>query len=176
MDYIAKDTALIATADAIREKTGTADPITWLEELGFSEAIAGIEAGGGSQHKFAYEIVTFSEDALTYTMTHPLGELPNICLFISNDVKQTFTSLAFCKTYLGGYGFHTYMDYSNSTSRKTGTVEAYTSNKDLSSSNLQTTEPDVGSVTETSLTFGASENYYFRSGATVLFVAGVIAE
>ena len=48
MDYVTKDTALTATADAIREKTGTADPITWLEELGFSEAIAGIESGGGS--------------------------------------------------------------------------------------------------------------------------------
>lgn len=46
MDYVTKDTALTATADAIREKTGTSDPITWLEELGFSEAIAGIEAGG----------------------------------------------------------------------------------------------------------------------------------
>lgn len=48
IDSAQLETAIKATADAIREKTGTADPIAWLEELGFSEAIAAIEAGGGS--------------------------------------------------------------------------------------------------------------------------------
>ena len=45
MDYIAKDTALTATADAIRSKTGTSDPITWDETAGFSGAVNAIPEG-----------------------------------------------------------------------------------------------------------------------------------
>lgn len=51
---IAEKAALTAMADAIREKTGTTDPITWLEELGFSEAINAIEAGGGVFKSFTF--------------------------------------------------------------------------------------------------------------------------
>lgn len=60
MDYVTKDTALTATADAIREKAGTADPITWLEELGFSEAIAGIESGADLDELFGAKVATGS--------------------------------------------------------------------------------------------------------------------
>ena len=45
MDYIAKDTALTATADAIRSKAGTTDPITWDETAGFSSAVSAIPEG-----------------------------------------------------------------------------------------------------------------------------------
>lgn len=48
MDYIVNDTALTATADAIREKTESTDKITWSGEKGFADAISEISGGGGS--------------------------------------------------------------------------------------------------------------------------------
>lgn len=45
MDYIVNDTALTATADAIREKTESTDKITWSGEKGFADAISEISGG-----------------------------------------------------------------------------------------------------------------------------------
>ena len=78
MDYVTKDTALTATADAIRSKVGTSDPITWLEELGFSEAIAAIEASGA---KVAYGKYTPAEAVNRVTFTHGLSVLPKLFIF-----------------------------------------------------------------------------------------------
>lgn len=37
------ETSLTATADALREKLGISDPITWIEDKGFADAVAAIE-------------------------------------------------------------------------------------------------------------------------------------
>ena len=42
---IAEKAALIATADAIREKAGTTDLIAWDETAGFSDVVSAIESG-----------------------------------------------------------------------------------------------------------------------------------
>lgn len=47
IDSAKLDSALTATADAIREKSGESGAIVWDGESGFAEAIGGIETGGG---------------------------------------------------------------------------------------------------------------------------------
>lgn len=54
IDSAKLDTALTATANAIREKNGSADPIAWDNNTGFANAVENIEAGGGGS-----EIETF---------------------------------------------------------------------------------------------------------------------
>lgn len=46
-EYAVKSTGLIATAEAIRAKTGGTGKIAWSDEKGFAEAVAGISGGGG---------------------------------------------------------------------------------------------------------------------------------
>lgn len=45
IDKTKLEAAMTASANAIREKAGTSDLITWSEETGFSEAVATIETG-----------------------------------------------------------------------------------------------------------------------------------
>lgn len=87
VDSTALDTALTATADAIREKTGTADPITWLEELGFSEAIAGISAGGGV--KIATGTYTVASNQNDVIIEHDFGEIPDVVLTWADQKSST---------------------------------------------------------------------------------------
>jgi hypothetical protein len=47
MNYLVTDEQLTATADAIREKTGGTDLITWDDSKGFADVVSGISAGGG---------------------------------------------------------------------------------------------------------------------------------
>lgn len=67
---------MTATANAIRKKTGSADPIEWDESNGFKGAVEGIEAGGGGNGEFSYicdsyeihtKIVTVGENTVTNT-------------------------------------------------------------------------------------------------------------
>lgn len=45
-EYIGKNSAFTATADAIREKGKSTDPVTWDEETGFASPILAIKGGG----------------------------------------------------------------------------------------------------------------------------------
>lgn len=67
---------MTATANAIREKTGSTDPIKWEPDTGFKTAVEGIEAGGGGNGEFSYicdsyeihtKIVTVGENTVTNT-------------------------------------------------------------------------------------------------------------
>lgn len=49
-DYLVSDTELTATADAIRQKGGTSNPIPWQAGAGFKAAIDAIVGGGGTLH------------------------------------------------------------------------------------------------------------------------------
>lgn len=60
VDSAKLDGAITATANAIREKTGSEDKIPWDETTGFAATIAAIEAGGGSSADIRY--VTFMND------------------------------------------------------------------------------------------------------------------
>lgn len=47
IDKARLETAMTASANAIREKTGSTEPIAWHPDKGFAEAITSIETGGG---------------------------------------------------------------------------------------------------------------------------------
>lgn len=53
-EYAVKSAGLIATAEAIRAKTGSADKIPWSNEKGFAEAVEGISTGGGGSELWSY--------------------------------------------------------------------------------------------------------------------------
>lgn len=52
IDSAVLDAGMTATANAIRAKTGGADPIVWDASNGFKTAVEGIEAGGGLEIKW----------------------------------------------------------------------------------------------------------------------------
>lgn len=52
IDSALLDAGMQATADAIREKTGSTDPIVWDSANGFKTAVEGIQAGGGDDGSF----------------------------------------------------------------------------------------------------------------------------
>lgn len=67
IDKTQLESAITASANAIREKTGSTDLIEWLADKGFADAIAAIEAGGGGAAPdvldiFTYGSYTVSED------------------------------------------------------------------------------------------------------------------
>ena len=68
VDSAALEAALKASADAIREKTGDAASIPWDAAKGFADAIAAIEAGGGSGGAIVGE-VTPSEGQITIDLS-----------------------------------------------------------------------------------------------------------
>lgn len=82
IDSAALDAGMVATANAIREKTGQAGAIPWENDKGFSAAVAGIQVGGGSGGgetagggmgavKFVDEDITIAEStstAVSYTI------------------------------------------------------------------------------------------------------------
>lgn len=67
VDSAALDAGMLSVADAIRAKTGGADPLAWPD--GFAAAISGIETGGGgvSLDNVAVLIADYS-DSTTYTV------------------------------------------------------------------------------------------------------------
>ena len=105
MDYIVNDTALTATADAIREKTGTTDPITWLEELGFSEAIAAIETGGGDYGKFSITVgtVTFAESTKTFDTQVACDSNDNFVFGLFRSETEAFNAKGCCHGFAAVY-------------------------------------------------------------------------
>lgn len=72
VDSTALETAITATANAIREKTGNTELLEWVAGKGFADVIAAIESGGGGEilgHKFACGSFTLTEDTTTtYTI------------------------------------------------------------------------------------------------------------
>jgi hypothetical protein len=79
-----EEASLVATADAIREKIGEANPIEWVANKGFADAVAGIQAGGG---KFKYGTHLVSGQS-SQTIMHNLGETPNLFLWWMSDCAE----------------------------------------------------------------------------------------
>ena len=88
------DACNTAEADAIRAKTGGADPIPYdfANNKGFADAIAAIPSGGGSLPSIISKIdggsFTLSSNTLTgsYTVQHNLGITPTNVMVWSDDV------------------------------------------------------------------------------------------
>ena len=78
MAYRVEESSLTAVADAIREKRGTSEGLTFPE--GFVQAVAGIQAGGGG---IATGLVSPTEDIDRTTgilITHNLGKIPRVAI------------------------------------------------------------------------------------------------
>ena len=90
VDSAALDTQLTSIADAIRAKTGGSDSLAFPD--GFSQAIAAIEAGGGSGGaKIATGTVIPANDN-SITIEHGLGEVPNVFFWCTTDFVNHTTN------------------------------------------------------------------------------------
>lgn len=83
IDSAALDANLTSIADAIRAKAGTSDKLAF--PAGFAEAIAAIEAGGGSAGvSFGkFKIATYPGTG-NYEIAHGLGEIPYYFAFMAS--------------------------------------------------------------------------------------------
>lgn len=109
VDSVQLETAITATANAIREKTESTDLIEWLASKGFADAIAGIEAGGGV--KMVTGSFTLAEDVTgTYYVEHDISSLA-LDGEAENDTYNkcfAFVSLDNPTELKGAYGFATF--------------------------------------------------------------------
>lgn len=89
VDSTQLETAITATANAIREKTGDTALIEWVANKGFAEAIAAIEAGG--ELKMVTGSFTPSETINNIKLTHELGGVPKIAAaFMKSDSMSIY--------------------------------------------------------------------------------------
>ena len=89
VDSAQLETAITATANAIREKTGDAALLQWLEDKGFADAIAAIEAGGGSGGDggvFATGSITPASSTTYVEIAHELGKIPKFAIIIDTNI------------------------------------------------------------------------------------------
>lgn len=85
MAYRVDEASLTAVADAIREKSGTSEGLTFPE--GFVNAVAGIQAGGGgAKFEFGTKVVTGNGGI---SIGHNLGETPNLFLWWITDCADS---------------------------------------------------------------------------------------
>lgn len=140
-----------------------------------SVIIGSLEAGSGA--KIVYEVVTFAEKTYNYTMTHNLGVVPTFAFAINDySTKAAYLTMMVFQFVVEGTKFEYNSYYSHlSSSTIKGTPNSSNSKKgDISGGYLLGTGPDIGPADETTVAFGASENYFFGAGDKVLFVTGVM--
>ena len=85
IDSTKLDQALTATADAIRSKTGSSDPIAWNSETGFKITIESMEVGGGGVSE--WETVMSSTD-ITFTDGGEYMDFVNVYPLVSGNAYK----------------------------------------------------------------------------------------
>lgn len=108
------ETSLTATADALRAKLGTSDPITWEVDQGFKEAVESIptDAGGGSSGPFAAVSVKEGADytvvpVVNVTASAEAFDEDIIATYQAVEVEgatNAFQSISSCYGYIGNLG------------------------------------------------------------------------
>lgn len=87
MAYRVEEASLTAVADAIREKTGTSEGLSFPE--GFVNAVAGIQAGGGENKLFITEITPetdiYNGNNEGVFLQHGLGAIPDFVIVHRKD-------------------------------------------------------------------------------------------
>lgn len=86
VDSALLDAGMQATADAIREKTGSTDPIVWDSANGFKTAVEGIQAGGGDDGSFKAVI---ERTAVNPTLPADLTKIGNYAFYGSTNLALT---------------------------------------------------------------------------------------
>lgn len=109
-DMLVKTESLSAVADAIREKGGTSEPLSF--PAGFVSAIGAISAGGGGM-KMASGTFRLEEDTDVtypnyYRVSHNLGVQPDLIVLMPDDNYPTAASDVLCSMILERLGAATY--------------------------------------------------------------------
>lgn len=86
IDSAQLDAGMKATADAIREKTGSTDPIVWDSANGFKTAVEGIQTGGGDDGSFKAVI---EGTAVNPTLPADLTKIKDYAFFDCADLALT---------------------------------------------------------------------------------------
>lgn len=79
-----KDSTLTAIANAIREKTETTGTMLPSEMAALIQGITGA--------KVTYGTVTYTDYQITRTITHGLGEIPNLFVMFADSPNSSYTS------------------------------------------------------------------------------------
>lgn len=106
-EYAVNYADLKAVADAIREKGGTSDALTF--PGGFADAIAAIQAGGGEvvsglaydMGEFAFETDINTNQFATTPIPHNLGEIPDFILVWTDEYAGLTEALYTTETCVG---------------------------------------------------------------------------
>ena len=105
MDYVVSNTALTATADAIRAKTGDSAAIVFDMDNGFSSAISSIKSGSAGTND-----VNFYDYDGTVVASYSAADFANLTALPNNPTHTGLTAqgwnwtLANAKTYVATYG------------------------------------------------------------------------
>lgn len=100
IDSAQLDAGMKATADAIREKTGSTGPIVWDSANGFKTAVEGIQAGGGDDGSLKAVIERTATNPTLPADLKKVGEYA----FYRNE-KLTAINIPVAVSYIGRYAF-----------------------------------------------------------------------
>lgn len=190
VDSAVLDAGLKQIADAIREKGGTTDNLTFPTAM--ADAIAALSSGGGGLYT---ETVTYAAntEVSRKTIQHNLGAVPNLFAIVSNAPGTTTGAV-----YLGAMWLYcfdvnsasTYVDilyykpaaqatYFQDTMKWMAESSSDKANGgQLIGSDNSSGTTRVYNVNETSAAFnrnvGQQSTLYFQAGATYTYIVGVI--
>ena len=88
IDSATLDAGMVATANAIREKTGQAGAIPWENDKGFSAAVAGIQVGGGSGGGTMESGELTLTSANFYTITIPVSSKKSHVIVYAKNLSE----------------------------------------------------------------------------------------
>jgi hypothetical protein len=122
VDSSVLDAGLKQIADAIREKGGTSDNLAFPAAM--AEAIAAIEAGGGN---IAFGTVTAATTSAAITVTHDLGAIPTIGVFIRTDGGDLTSTSDMFALYQDANCTHRIYPYNSKLNATFGAAQTFTS-------------------------------------------------
>ena len=169
---LVQEESLVTVADAIREKTGTTDALSF--PTGFVDAVAAIQAGGGAK----IETGTVVPAGTSTSITHNLGETPNVFFWFVTDFTNHNTtedsggyyvtagsnSNTLCGGYINGISFCIRAGASNSQN-----FRYY-----VWPNNLDNYSRKIYRLTDTLITSNTDDLAYSNMGETVRWVAAVV--
>lgn len=177
IDKTQLETAMTATADAIREKTGSTAECTWDTSAGFASLIAAIESGGvelpGTISAMAVGTYTpTSTQSSTVTFTHGLGVIPNFVLVFAGLGMNTPDDVGNLNPFLGSMGL--VRSWTIDSTKYTGIepLMHLSMSGVFVTSNLRTTSNN--GYTKTKATIPANTAHTLKYGITYYWICGKI--
>ena len=171
MAYRVDEASLTAVADAIREKSGTSEGLTFPE--GFVNAVAGIQAGGGGI--YVKEEQFTRNTSRTTIIEHNLGRIPKFFAVFTGEgyVNTEKTLRAFTALAVGGkVGYcYFYMGSNTGNTRVNGSEPTVIDGNDLTNINISNSVVTLSNASENTIQFTNGEFGGFAKGK-YYFVVG----